>query len=371
MKFTIAREAILAPLMQVSGVIEKRQTLPVLGNVLIKLSDGILEMTGTDLEVQLIARTAIDGATDGAVTVPARKLLDICRLLPDQSLLDFEARDDRFNLRSGKSRFNLSTLPADAYPEFDSGSAEFTCSIPASQLRLAMDKTMFAMAQQDVRYYLNGLYLEIDGAVLRAVASDGHRLAYFEDRLPDDAPRSGSCQIIVPRKGVLELARLIGDSDESIDLTVGTNSLRAKLGSLTFAAKLIEGRYPDYQRVMPKDFDRSIEADRDELRGALTRVAVLYNEKFKSITVDIGIDGKMALSAQNPDQEQAEEALDVDFAGAEEPISVGFNALYLLDAINRVEAVRLRMSFTPSANSCLVEDQGDNRYRFVVMPMRL
>lgn len=367
MKFTIARETLLTPLQQIIGVIEKRQTLPILSNVLLKLNEDFLEFTGTDLEVQLMTRAPVEDGEPGAVTVPARKFLDICRLLPDKNLVSVEAREDRCTIRCGSSRFNLSTLPADNYPEFDAGTPEMEFSVSAGQLRRALEKTTFAMALQDVRYYLNGLLLDLDGHKLRTVASDGHRLAFFEDAL--EIETDGGRQIIIPRKGILELYRLLGEGDDQVVIQIAANTVRIHLGILSFAAKLIEGRFPDYQRVMPRELTRFLQVDKSLLKAAITRVSVLSAEKFKSIAMEVGEDGTMSLQAQNPEHEEAEERLQVDLEGS--GLSVGFNAAYLLDAINNVDSERIKLSFSENVNSCLIEDTEDQHFKFIVMPMRL
>lgn len=368
MKFAIARETLLTPLSQVIGVVEKRQTLPILSNVLMRLSDGRVELTGTDLEVQLVASVEAGSSEEGAVTVPARKLLDIFRLLPDHSEVRVEQRDDRLGIRCGSSRFSLATLPVENYPAFDSGTTELEVSLPGETLRQALDKTLFAMAQQDVRYYLNGLLLDFEGSTLRAVASDGHRLALFQETLP--APFANNRQIIVPRKGVLELVRLLGDADDTVILQISPNTVRVNLGSVVFSAKLIEGRFPDYQRVMPRDLDRHYRVERDLFRGALSRVSVLSLEKQKSISLEVPEgEGVMILKSQNIEHEEAEERVALEAEGG--GVSVGFNAGYLLDAIGHADAEHVRLSFTPAANSCLIEDTVDTRYKYVVMPMRL
>ncbi|HYE36693.1 DNA polymerase III subunit beta [Methylocaldum sp.] len=367
MKFTITRENLLTPLQQVVGVIERRQTLPILSNVLLKLDDDALEFTGTDLEVQLVTKVAVDVGDSGSVTVPARKFLDICRLLPEKSLINIDCRQEKFVIQCGSSRFNLSTLPAGNYPEFDAGTPEVEVSIPSNYLRRALEKTVFAMAQQDVRYYLNGLLLDLGGQMLRAVSSDGHRLAFFEQQLEGHAGESR--QIIVPRKGVLELNRLLGEGDDAVTVQIAPNNLRVDLGTVSFAAKLIEGRFPDYQRVMPRELTRVVSADKATFKGALTRVSVLSNEKYKGISMEVSEDGDMCLKAQNPEHEEAEEKFAVDLEG--KGISVGFNASYLLDAINNVDSERVRLSFTESATSCLIEDCEDSQFKFIVMPMRL
>lgn len=366
MKFKIMREDLLLPLQQVIGVIERRQTLPILANVLIRVDSGRLELTGTDLEIQLIATCALKDGDEGRFTVPARKLMDICRLLPEQSVIGFDVRPDRVVLQCGKSRFALGALPAENYPDFDHGEPElqFTCDVQL--LCMAINKTAFAMAQQDVRYYLNGLLLEVDGSCLRTVASDGHRLALFEERVETGA--KSVTQVIVPRKGVTELARLLVHAEGVPSIGISPNNIRVVLPGRSFSAKLIEGRYPDYQRVIPRSAQRVVVVNRADFTTALTRVAVLSNEKFKGVSLEIER-GLIRLKAHNPEHEEAEDEIGADFTG--EGFVIGFNASYLLDAINAVDSDSVRLSFTEGNGSCLVEDVSDSRFRFVVMPMRL
>lgn len=366
MKFRISREDLLLPLQQVIGVIERRQTLPILANVLIEVGAGQMELTGTDLEVQLVARSVLDSEEAGRFTVPARKLMDICRLLPDGSELAIDVKPERVVVQCGKSRFALGALPAENYPNFEHGQPELEFSCDAQVLRRAIEKTSFAMAQQDVRYYLNGLLLEVRQGQLRTVASDGHRLALFEEAV-EGAPEAAR-QIIVPRKGVLELGRLLAHAEEPARVQISQNNVRIVLGAFSFAAKLVEGRYPDYERVIPRAPSRIVLVDRAEFKGALTRVAVLSNEKFKGVGLEVGRDA-VALKAQNPEHEEAEDEVAAEVSG--DPFSVGFNAAYLLDAINAVASDSVRMSFTDAGGSCLIEDMSDARHRFIVMPMRL
>lgn len=366
MKFRILREDLLLPLQQIIGVIERRQTLPILANVLIEVGSGRVELTGTDLEVQLIASSAADGGEAGRFTVPARKLMDICRLLPEGSELGFEVKPERVLLQCGKSRFALGALPAENYPNFEHGDPEVEFGCEAQVLRRAIEKTAFAMAQQDVRYYLNGLLVEIRQGRIRTVASDGHRLALFEESV--EGIRDVARQIIMPRKGVLELGRLLAHVEETARVQISANNVRVAFAAFSFAAKLVEGRYPDYERVIPKAASRIVVVDRFELRSALTRVAVLSNEKFKGVSLEVG-EGAVRLRAQNPEHEEAEDEVSAEVYG--DPFSVGFNATYLLDAINAVASDSVRMSFTDANGSCLIEDLSDARHRFVVMPMRL
>jgi DNA polymerase-3 subunit beta len=366
MNLTITRENLLIPLQQVVGVIERRQTLPILANTLLRLDGGQLEFTGTDLEVQLITRSPVESGEEARLTAPARKLLDICRSLPEGGMVKIEARDDKLELRCGRGRFTLATLPADNYPAFDTGAADIELNLCASLLKKAMGKTMFAMAQQDVRYYLNGLLFDVEGETLRTVSSDGHRLSVFEERVEGwDLPAR---QIIVPRKGVLELHRLLRDDESAATLQISANNIRLLLGDVQFAAKLIEGRFPDYRRVMPSDIARTVTVDKESLKAALARVSILANEKFRGVALDLRADS-MRLSAQNPELDQAEEEVEISLQG--EPFEIAFNAAYLLDALNNIDADEARLSFTETANSCLIEDSQDGSFKFVVMPMRL
>ncbi|CAL1238790.1 DNA polymerase III subunit beta [Candidatus Methylocalor cossyra] len=378
MKFTLPRESLLAPLQQVGGVIERRQTLPILSHVLLRLEGDQLRMTGTDLEVQLTAMLTVERGEDGEITIPARKLLDICRLLPQGSAVEVDIREDRCRVRSGSSRFTLATLPADQFPEFDTGAFDLELQVPAEGLRRALGQTAFAMAQNDVRYYLNGLLLELEGKTLRAVASDGHRLALHEEVLEHEAralrpadppdPPSEPRQAILPRKAVLELLRLLGDVEGNVELRLGPVSASLAVGPVTFATKLVQGKFPDYRRVMPKELDREVRVDRVQLQSALERVAVVTSEKFKGISLEVS-DETLRLKAQNQEQEEAEETLPVELRG--EALTVGFNATYLLDAVEHVTSERVRFSFPKAVNACLVEDEADDRFRFIVMPMRL
>lgn len=367
MKFQIDRETLLAPLSHLMGVVEKRQTMPILSNVLMRFMDDSLEMTATDTEVQLVARLDVAPAERGEVTVPARKLLDIFRLLPDQSRVNLSMKGDRLIVQAGTSRFSLTTLPVESYPAFDMGQTDLEVTLPAQTLRIALEKTLFAIAQQDVRYYLKGLLLDLEGVTLRTVASDGHRLAVFQETLAEGF--AANRQIIVPRKGVLELYRLLNDAEEEVTLQISPNSLRANIGRLSFSTKLIEGRYPDYRRVLPSECATTILVERDLLRSALGRVGLMTNEKQKSISLDASAQGDMILTGQSSDQDDAEERLSVRAEGGS--VSVGFNSAYLIEAISHVSGSELRLSFTPTGNSCLVEDPDDPRYRCVVMPMRL
>jgi DNA polymerase-3 subunit beta len=364
MKFTAEREDILAALQAAIGVVERRQTMPILANVLLSAKENRLSVTATDLEVELVAQAEIKSAADGAITVPGRKLLDICRSLPDKARITVAVDGDRIQLRAGKSRFTLTTLPAVEFPVVDEINAQQALDIPQADLKRLLDKTHFSMAQQDVRYYLNGMLLETDGKMLRTVATDGHRLALCEMAL---ATKGKGQQIIVPRKGVLELHRLLGN-EGTVTLTIGTNHIRAQIADIRFTSKLIDGRFPEYSRVIPTNPPRRVIADRDVLRGALQRTAILSNEKYRGIRLALK-GSSMTIQAHNPEQEEAEEEIEVKYES--EDLEVGFNVNYLLDAIAAVEGAEVEVGLTDGNSSCLIHAPGSNSSRYVVMPMRL
>jgi len=365
MKLTAAREELLAPLQSVIGVVERRQTMPVLANVLLAARDNKLSVTGTDLEVELVATCAVSVQQPGDITVPGRKLLDIFRSLPEKVSVMLSTEGERVSVRAGRSRFTLSSLPASEFPLVEEINAQQTLTMPQDEFRRLIDKTHFAMAQQDVRYYLNGLLLETDGKALRAVATDGHRLALCETELSGKARTSQ--QVIVPRKGVLELQRILG-SENNIELAVGTNHVRAQIGEIRFTSKLIDGRFPEYARVIPSNPPKTVEADRENLRQALQRTAILSNEKYRGIRLTARPD-LLTLQAHNPEQEEAEDQVEVSYKGEE--VEIGFNVNYLLDALSAIEGDKVQIGLTDSNSSCLIHAPGTMHTRYVVMPMRL
>ena len=365
MKFSISREALIKPLNLVAGVVERRQTLPILSNVLLSLEGTQLSLTGTDLEVELIGRVEVEaGAIDGEITVPARKLVDICKSLPDSSQIEFTVDSGKATVKAGRGRFTLSTLPATEFPSVDESAGDQTLEIAQSVVKRLIDRTAFAMAQQDVRYYLNGMLLELKAGRLRMVATDGHRLALCT---ANEAVSTGDAAIIIPRKGVLELSRLL-DTDESIRLVIGSNHIRAANQQFTFTSKLVDGKFPEYERVLPKSADKTVIGQRLELRQAFTRTAILSNEKYRGVRLKLSAD-TLDITANNPEQEQAEEVVAVKYQGDE--LEVGFNVSYLLDVLSVLDGEQIRLSLSDSASSALLEeaDEGDSLY--VVMPMRL
>ncbi len=365
MKITAAREDILGPLQNVIGVVERRQTMPILANVLLSARDNRLSVTGTDLEVELVASHEVTVQQPGDVTVPGRKLLDIFRALPDKASVSLTTEGDRATLRAGRSRFTLSSLPAPEFPVVEEINAQQHIAVSRNALRHLIDKTHFSMAQQDVRYYLNGMLLETDGKALRAVATDGHRLALCETEL--EAPASASQQVIIPRKGVLELQRLLG-GEGILEVGIGTNHVRVSIGDIRVTSKLIDGRFPDYGRVLPLSPNKIIEANRELLRQSFQRTAILSNEKYRGIRLSLK-PGALTIQAHNPEQEEAEDQVEVKYEGEE--LEIGFNVTYLLDALGALESDTVEIGLTDSNSSCLVRSPGSANAKYVVMPMRL
>jgi len=365
MKFSATREAILKPLQTVVGVVERRQTMPILSNVLLAVEKSRLRVTATDLEVEMVAEAAVEGAADGDVTVPGRKLHEICRALPDGTTVDVALNGERLTVKAGRSRFTLSTLRAADFPVVEEIAAKQTLRLTRSDLRSLIQKTHFSMAQQDVRYYLNGLLLETERKKLRAVATDGHRLALSEVDLEAAAVRDE--QVIVPRKGVLELNRLLeGDGDVAVAL--GSNHVRVQIDDVRLTSKLIDGRFPEYARVIPNQPRNIISADRSLLREALQRTAILSNEKYRGVRLELS-GNTVVLQANNPEQEEAVETLEVEYAG--DAMEIGFNVNYLLDALAAVTTEQVELGVTDANSSCLIREPGVERTKFVVMPMRL
>lgn len=365
MKFSAERQTILEPLQAVIGVVERKQTMPILSNVLISVRDGRLSITATDLEVELIADAEIEDGVDGEVTVPGRKFHDIFRALPDGAKVDFAQSGERVTVKTGRSRFVLSTLRAADFPTIDEIAERERLKIASKDLQRLIDKTHFSMAQHDVRYYLNGLLLETDQSVLRGVATDGHRLALSELTLRSPAAHNG--QVIVPRKGVLELNRLL-HADGDVDLMLGNNHLRVDLPQIRLTTKLVDGRFPEYGRVIPDAPSHVVKADRVLLKSALQRAAILSNEKYRGVRLEFS-ENHLVMQANNPEQEEAEESLEIEYGG--EPLEIGFNVNYLLDALAAVDGEVVELGIKDGNSSCLIRDPEAADSKFVVMPMRL
>ena len=366
MKFIINRDTILIPLQQIVSVIEKRQTMPVLSNVLMVVEDNILYLTGTDLEIQINAKIPLNTSTSGSITVPARKFLDICRLLPNGAEIKCELIDEKIKILSNKSRFSLSCLPANNYPQFSECEFENQFSINSDKFKKALDKTIFCMANQDVRYYLNGLLVNISNNKIKLVASDGHRLSVYEDSL--DQTTGYESRIIFPRKGVIELNKLLDDPSVDLKIEFSNSNIRIFIKNLIFSAKLVDSKYPDFGKVFQQDFFKSISIKKLILKDALTRVAILSNEKFKGVTLDIS-PMSLKISTHNPEHDEAEEELTIDYMG--DPISIAFNAQYLLDAVSNLDSDVAVLTIASNASSCFISEPSDSIYKFIVMPMRL
>lgn len=365
MKLTIQRENLLPALQVVNGVVERRQTLPILSNLLLRVGARKLTMMTTDMEVELVVALEHSSRSVGEATLPARKLLDICRSLPERAELSLDLDGDRAVVMAGKNRFTLATLPAAEYPLIELGEKVTEVTLPQKVLKALLERTAFAMAQQDVRYYLNGLLLEIGQGRVRAVATDGHRLALCDE---ETATPTAAVQIIVPRKGVMELIRLLDDKGEDALIQVTRNHIRVGLGDLQFTSKLIDGKFPDYSKVIPAESSTPVLGDREELRQGFIRASILSNEKYRGVRVSLEKNRLCAL-AHNPEQEEAEVDVEVDYDGSN--IEIGFNVSYLLDALAIIRTEKVRMTITDPGASALLMPEGDTRCRYVVMPMRL
>ena len=366
MRFSVQREVLLKPLSQVVGVVERRQTLPVLANLLVAVSAEGVSFTGTELEVEMVARMVADGLDPGEITIPARKLFDICRALPDGIKIDFKQTGERVTVSAGRSRFTLSTLPASEFPQVDNIDLLERVTLPEATLKELIDRTAFAMAHQDVRYYLNGTLLDLREQALRCVATDGHRLALCETGIELNA--KARRQIIIPRKGVLELQRLLDAGEGTVEIEFGRNHLRVRRSDFVFTTKLIDGRFPDYEAVIPIGADKVLTVGREDLRSALQRASILSNEKYRGVKMELA-PGRLQIVAHNPEQEEAVEELEV--STHVDGLAVGFNVNYLLDALSALRGNEVMLCLRDGTSSCLIRDADNERSRHVIMPLRL
>lgn len=369
MKLTTKKEELLPALLQVGTIVERRQTLPILANLLFQVKNGNMTMVATDLELEVKTQLAVEASEDGDFTLPARKIIDICKALEDGASIALEVDGEKAVLRSGRGRYRLSTLPAGDYPAMEVAAATHQVNIPQHLLKRLLEKTSFAMAQQDVRYYLNGMFFETRPGRLRAVATDGHRLALCDVPLEED--QEVGIQAIVPRKAVLELNRILDSRKDAppVELQFSSGFLKVIFPGGSFATKLIDGRYPDYAKVIPgSDNVKQLVADREPLRHALMRTAILSNEKFRGVRFQVS-PGLLNLLAHNPEHEEAEEELEVDYVGEE--MMVGFNVGYLLDVLGVLEEERVRFGLIDPASSCVITSENQDGCQYVVMPMRI
>ncbi len=361
-----ARDTLLKPLQAVSGIVERRHTLPILANVLIEQKDGHLYVTATDLEMQITAHADLAAKETQAVTVGARKLQDLLRALPDDALLNVDATGSKMTVRAGRSRFNLQTLPAADYPRISPGTERVQAlTLPQRELRALLKSAEFAMAQQDIRYYLNGMLLVIDRNTLQAVATDGHRLSWASLAISGDYERQ---EVILPRKTVLELGKLLADSDDPVTIDILANQVRFTFANVELTSKVIDGKFPDYKRVIPTGHPKKIELARAELLAVLQRAAILSNEKFRGVRLVLGPD-QLKIICTNSEQEEAEEELEVAYRG--DALDIGFNITYLLDVLQNTAVEKVELAFGDANSSALVTVPGRDDYKYVVMPMRI
>jgi len=362
----IARDALLKPLQAVSGIVERRHTLPILANVLLEQRDGSLYVTATDLEMQITAHSEMPGKDGQATTVGARKLQDLLRALPDDSTLNIDVGNNKMTVRAGRSRFNLQTLAATDYPRIGVAAEQLqTLSLPQRDLRSLFKLVEFAMAQQDIRYYLNGMLLVVDKGSLQAVATDGHRLSWASIGVAGDYARQ---EVILPRKTVLELGKLLTDSEDPVTLDILANQVRFRFANVELVSKVVDGKFPDFNRVIPVGHGKHIELDRLELLAALQRAAILSNEKFRGVRIVLAAD-QLKIICTNSEQEEAEEELPIAYKG--DPLDIGFNITYLLDALSNLSVGRVKFAFGDANSSALVTMPERDDYKYVVMPMRI
>jgi DNA polymerase-3 subunit beta len=360
------RNALLAAISSVVGVVERRQTLPILSNILLERKAGKLSFLATDLELQVSTQLEAGDGEDFAITLGARKLFDIARALPEGVRVKLDSKDSQVVLSAGKSRFTLQTLPAADYPRVETGAGLGPAlKLPQKTLRRLLHLVQFAMASQDIRYYLNGMLLVLDGAQLRAVATDGHRLSYAEAALDEESePR----EVIIPRKTVLELNKLLGDVDDAVELRIGANQVTFTLPHTELVSKVVDGKFPDYQRVIPADQPRRLEANRQSLMQALQRAAILSNEKFRGVRLVMS-ENTLGIVCNNNEQEEAADEIEVDYHG--EPLDVGFNVNYLLEGMGAVAGETVALSLGDANSSMLITSASEPGFKYVVMPMRI
>jgi DNA polymerase-3 subunit beta len=366
MNLIIKRENLLDPLQHVIGAVERKQTKPILGHVLIRNSNGNMILKATDLEIELIADLKIDSSDEVETTLPARKLLDICKALPEGCTLNLSVEQNNVVLTSGRSRFQLASLPSSDFPGIDDIEFYAEFEVPQQTLKLLIDKTAFAMAQQDVRYYLNGMLLEINKEGIRLVATDGHRLALSENQMQISI--NTDKQLIIPRKGVMELSRLLSNTDTNAKVRLSQNHIRVETGHLVFTSKLIDGKFPDYNRVIPIDGNKILTVERDALKQCLQRISILSNEKYRGILLSLEKD-TLTIQANNPDQEEAVEEMTVEYT--EDKINIGFNVTYLLDVLSVLDSDKVNIRLKDANSSCIITAMNTDNFQYVVMPMRL
>lgn len=371
MQFTISREALLKPLQRVAGAVERRQALPILANILVVVKNQLLSLTATDLEIEMIARIPLSEPSQaGAVTIPGKKWMDICKALPEGATITLECTENKVILRSGRSRYTLACLGAESFPQIEESVGDIEIALPQQKLKELLDFSAFSMAQQDVRYYLNGVFLSLRSDEIRMVATDGHRLATIHLPMPANLPHPVG--VIIPRKAVVEMQRLFSEGEEEIGLVVGKNHLRTITPQTSFITKLIEGKFPDYQRVLPaSDGAKTLEITREPLRQALSRVCALFTDKYRGVALKFN-PGVLRIIAVTPDKDEVEDELEISYQGEE--VEIGVNASYLLEYLNIIHTETVQVSFWDANQAILFKSQPGTmggQHLYVVMPMRL
>lgn len=363
----INKEEFLRPLQSVAGIVERRHTLPILSNVLIQMGHQNISFIATDLEIQITAMLkSTHDVGESAITVSAKKLQDIVRALPENSEITFTGKDSRLQLKAGKSQFNLQTLPAEDFPQLSlSNELVSEVSISQSKLKQLFNQVQYAMAQQDIRYYLNGLLMVLEPGFVKVVATDGHRLSLASMSLEtvDQA-----AEAILPRKTVTELIKLLGDTEDVVKISIGKNLVTFSFGNINLVSKVIEGKFPDYNKVIPSHYNNHVVLDRLTLLHAMQRASILSNEKFRGVRMVL-TQNSMRVICNNTEQEEAEEELEIDYVN--DPLDIGFNVTYLLDVLNNINTKEVDCSFGDANSSCLITVPGDDRFKYVVMPMRI
>jgi DNA polymerase-3 subunit beta len=368
-EFTISKQQLLTPLLTVAGAVDKKQSLPVLGNILLELNNNSLKLTATDLEIEITAIVPCSAAEtqNFKTTVPAKKMIDIIRSFDDNATPNMVFKDGVVTLKEGRVKFKLATLPADNFPNSEEEANELELAIPRLELIRLLNSTHFAMSQQDARIFLNGLLLEFIGQTLTAVATDGHRMAICKHHLDTCEPPIQ--RLLLPRKSVQEILRLLNTvSDESIDIAVGKNHIRIKTSQYVFLSKLIEARFPPYAKVIPKDQNKSVSIQKDLLKRALSRIVILANEKSRAVVLHVEAN-QLTLIANNQEQEEAIETVEAKTEGEE--IKIGINANYLLDVLNYIPEGLLTLELTTAETSISVSSPQDENYQYIIMPMKL
>ncbi len=366
MNIKISRETLLKPLTEVNGIVERKHTLPILSNILLEAKNNTLVLTATDLEIQISSQIESSNANNFSITVSARKLLDICRALPETSELDLSATETRVTVKAGKSKFNLQALPPADFPLINRNEA--TASkflIEQGKFKALLRQVEFAMAQQDIRYYLNGLLLEIKEGKLNLVGTDGHRLSFTAAEINTAAQNQ---EVILPRKTVIELIKLLNDSEEDLAIEFANNQVSFEFSSVKIISKIIDGKFPDYSRVIPQGHQNKFAVDRLAILLAMQRASILSNEKYRGIRMVLS-NSNLKLISTNSEQEDAEEELELNYSG--DSLDIGFNVTYLIDVLNNIQNEKVEFSFADANSSCLVTIPGNSDYKYVVMPMRI